>query len=162
MDQSVLGFSAGMPVPCPSIPVDIGALLLEQGHAEDNNVVGNIVDDEVNCMAPLRSSTIADLYYLLYDCSSAQWFTIDCSNRRRSLFLDLAPSCLDRLKFKLICDGPGDEVVSGAQVNKRQIGVVALAARAFTEVHQDYEVQLWQRCVLVSVLFARRGRAQCR
>ncbi len=65
MDWSVLRFGAGTPVPYPSNPVDIEVLLLELCHAKNYIVVGNISNDKVNCMAPLRSSAIAHLYHLL-------------------------------------------------------------------------------------------------
>ncbi len=149
-------------MPNSSIPVNIRVLFLEPCHAEDHIVVGNISDDEVNHMALLCFDTIAYLYRLLYDSGSAQQFTIDSSDRGRSLFLDLAPSCPDCLKSELIHDGLGDEVVGGAQVDERQIGVISLAAWAFAEVHRHHKVQWWQRGVLVGVIFARRGQAQCR
>ncbi len=67
-------------------------MLLEPCHAEDH-----ISNNKGNCMALLPSDTIGHLYYLLYDCSSAQQFTIGPSDRRRRQFLDLAPSRLDCL-----------------------------------------------------------------
>jgi hypothetical protein len=41
-DKSILRFNVGMPVPYPSILVDVRVLLLESCHAEDHIVVGNI------------------------------------------------------------------------------------------------------------------------
>ncbi len=61
--------------------------------------MGNIGNYEVDCMALICSSTIAHLYHLLYDCSNTQQLIIDCSDKRRSLLLSFAYSCLARLQL---------------------------------------------------------------
>ncbi len=78
--------------------------------------MSNISNDKVDCIAPLCSSTVSHLYHLPYNRSSAQQHTIDCIKRRKSLFPNLASSCLYHLQSELICNGLGDEVVGGAQV----------------------------------------------
>jgi hypothetical protein len=92
--------------------------------------MGYIGDNEVDRMAPLRSSAVVQSYHLTYDRGSAQSLTIDCGDWRRQFFLLLPPSCSDRFQAKPIRYGLGDEVVGGAQIDKRRVGVIALAARA--------------------------------
>ncbi len=80
--------------------------------------MGHIGNDEVDCMSLLCSCTNKPLYHLPYDRGSAQWLTIHCGDRRRSIFLDLSPSCLNCLQSELIRNRHGDEIVSGPQVNE--------------------------------------------
>ncbi len=103
-------------------------MLLEPYNADDHIVVGNISDDKINRIASLRSGTITHPYHRPHNHSSAQQFTIDSSNRRRSLYFDIAPSCHNRLQSEYIYNKLGDKVVGGARVNKRLTGVIALVA----------------------------------
>jgi hypothetical protein len=64
MDQSVLYISASTPVPYASILVNMSVLLLEQCHAEDHIVVGNISNEKNNSMALHCADAIAHLYNL--------------------------------------------------------------------------------------------------
>jgi hypothetical protein len=141
MDQSVLCFGKGTPVPYPNISVDIRVLLLEPYHTRDSIIVGNVGNDVVNCMALLHSGVPTHLYHLPYNCSSAQRFTTDRGDRQRHLLpVPLSP-CLNRLQSELICNVLENGVVGGAQVDKGSVGIITIAARAFAEVHWYYEVQ---------------------
>ncbi len=121
--------------------MDIGVSLLEPCHDKNYIIVDSISDDVVNHMAPVHSSTVAHLYHLPYDHGSMQRFTIDFSDRKRSLFLHLASSCLDCLRSELNYDRLGDEVLGGTPANERQMEVIALVTRVFMEVHWHHEVR---------------------
>jgi hypothetical protein len=78
-------------------------------------------------MALLYSIALLHLYHLPYNHGSTQQLTIYSSDRGRSFLLDHAPSCLNCLHSKLICDRLRMGVVSGSQLDEGQVGVVTLA-----------------------------------
>ncbi len=122
-DWSILCINVGTLMLYPSISLDIRVLLLKLGHAKYHIVLGDFSDDEVYHMASLCSGAISQAYHLPYDGGSTQKLAIDCGNRRRLLL-----PC--RLQAKTIHYSVGDKVISGTQVNERQVGVVTLATRA--------------------------------
>ncbi len=77
-------------------------------------------------MGLLCSGDIAYQYHLPYNCDIAQGLASDCSDKKKSLPLSHAPSCLYCLKSELIRKKMGDEVVSGAQIDECQVEVVTL------------------------------------
>ncbi len=102
----------------PSVPLYIGVLLLEQRHAKYHVIVSYFSNDDVDCMALLRSGAVAHLYNLAYNCSSAQSLNIDCGDQRWQFSPLLLPSCHDCFQAEPIHYSLGDEVVGVARVNE--------------------------------------------
>ncbi len=82
MVQYVFRSSAGMPLPHPKIPLDVGMLLQEPCQDNYHIEVGDIGDDEVDCMALLRHGAVPHTYNVVYDRDSVQRLTINGGDRQ--------------------------------------------------------------------------------